>query len=310
MDNNEIVIIYSNFWNELDVNKFIIVKRLRELGYNVKLVHPDLNHTILKPQCWIYSLFGRSIPRLAKFDGLKIFYSGEKQLNDKYADIVTSSLRRSDDFKSAPIRIYERLHYELFNRLDPYKFLVCNPFGNIQKDRFCAFVVSNSTSKTRNTIFEYLNNAKKVDSLGAYKRNCNYVIPGRIEGEYSYQKAIARYKFMICGENTSREDYLTEKLYNALLANTIPIYWGDPNYCKIFNPERIIYCPTCDEWSRQVHEVNKVVDRVLYLENNPDEYQKMLSQPAVIDPDALDKEYCENLDFVISKITNTSTSTT
>jgi hypothetical protein len=37
-----------------------------------------------------------------------------------------------------------------------------------------------------------------------------------------------RYRFAICFENTIFPGYLTEKLFDCLLAGCIPIYWGDP----------------------------------------------------------------------------------
>jgi alpha(1,3/1,4) fucosyltransferase len=39
-----------------------------------------------------------------------------------------------------------------------------------------------------------------------------------------------RYRFAICFENAREiEDYITEKLFDCLLAGTIPVYWGAPN---------------------------------------------------------------------------------
>ncbi|KAG8341534.1 hypothetical protein TRVL_07639 [Trypanosoma vivax] len=37
------------------------------------------------------------------------------------------------------------------------------------------------------------------------------------------------YKYAIALENTEETDYVTEKVYHALLAGSIPIYWGAPN---------------------------------------------------------------------------------
>lgn len=41
---------------------------------------------------------------------------------------------------------------------------------------------------------------------------------------------LARYRFSICFENARDLDgYITEKLFDCLLAETIPVYWGAPN---------------------------------------------------------------------------------
>jgi len=39
---------------------------------------------------------------------------------------------------------------------------------------------------------------------------------------------LSRYRFAICFENTVFPGYLTEKLFDCLLAGCIPVYWGDP----------------------------------------------------------------------------------
>jgi len=48
--------------------------------------------------------------------------------------------------------------------------------------------------------------------------------------------------FNICAENACVKGYVTEKIFEALEAGTIPIYWGDPNpEPAILNPKRIIF---------------------------------------------------------------------
>ena len=50
---------------------------------------------------------------------------------------------------------------------------------------------------------------------------------GRVEAK---QAALRRYRFTICFENACGiDDYITEKLFDCLLAGTIPIYYGAPN---------------------------------------------------------------------------------
>jgi hypothetical protein len=52
---------------------------------------------------------------------------------------------------------------------------------------------------------------------------------------------LSEYKFTICFENTSViNSYLDEKIFDAFLANTIPIYWGCPNIKKLIPPNTFI----------------------------------------------------------------------
>ena len=53
---------------------------------------------------------------------------------------------------------------------------------------------------------------------------------GRVETK---QETLRRYRFTICFENAREiDDYVTEKLFDCLLAGTIPIYYGAPNIAE------------------------------------------------------------------------------
>lgn len=50
-----------------------------------------------------------------------------------------------------------------------------------------------------------------------------------------------RYKFCVAMENSIRQDYMTEKMWDALAAGCIPIYLGSKNAAKIIpDPNSII----------------------------------------------------------------------
>ena len=48
-------------------------------------------------------------------------------------------------------------------------------------------------------------------------------------------------------ENTLTYGYTSEKIYTGLLANTIPVYFGNKEIEKIINLDRIVYCRIPDE---------------------------------------------------------------
>ncbi len=51
---------------------------------------------------------------------------------------------------------------------------------------------------------------------------------------------LSPYKFTIAFENDIYPGYQTEKLYDAMLTNSIPIYCGDPLVGEIFNTRSFI----------------------------------------------------------------------
>lgn len=52
--------------------------------------------------------------------------------------------------------------------------------------------------------------------------------------------AMSHYKFVLAIENTVTESYVTEKLYYALDAGSVPIYFGAPNVWDFVPPNSII----------------------------------------------------------------------
>ena len=55
---------------------------------------------------------------------------------------------------------------------------------------------------------------------------------------------LAPYRYSIVIENVRETNYFSEKLLDAVLCNTVPIYWGCPNLAEFMNPEGIIQCTT------------------------------------------------------------------
>lgn len=53
---------------------------------------------------------------------------------------------------------------------------------------------------------------------------------------------VEQYRFALVFENNRVPGYVTEKITNALLADTVPIYWGAPDIAEHINMDRIIHC--------------------------------------------------------------------
>lgn len=75
------------------------------------------------------------------------------------------------------------------------------------------------------------------------------------------------YQFSICIENSSRDNYFSEKLTDCILNKTIPIYYGCSNIEQFYNPEGIIQVRNADEIVRVCNELtpetyNRLLDVV------------------------------------------------
>ena len=60
-------------------------------------------------------------------------------------------------------------------------------------------------------------------------------------------EGLAPYRFSVVIENTREPGYITEKLIDALLCKTVPIYWGAPDVGKYFDTNGMIICNSFDE---------------------------------------------------------------
>jgi hypothetical protein len=58
---------------------------------------------------------------------------------------------------------------------------------------------------------------------------------------------LAPYRYSVVIENLREPSYFTEKLVDALLCDTVPIYWGAPDIAEFFDPAGLIACTSEDE---------------------------------------------------------------
>ena len=84
-------------------------------------------------------------------------------------------------------------------------------------------------------------------------------------------KAQSKFKFSIAFENSSTPGYTTEKIVQALAADTIPIYWGDPLVGRVFNEGRIINMNKLD--------TDQAIKLVMDLHQDGDAYLEYVNRP-------------------------------
>src|SRR3569833_686367 len=103
------------------------------------------------------------------------------------------------------------------------------------KTRFCNFLYSHPVPY-REEFFRQLSKYKKVDAPGKSMNNMQ-PIDNTYKGSFWEIKRqfLSPYKFTIAFENYVYPGYQTEKLYDAMLCKSIPVYCGDPNVDEVFN---------------------------------------------------------------------------
>ena len=88
-----------------------------------------------------------------------------------------------------------------------------------KREKFCAAVITNPIGFRLNFIKE-LNKYKNIDMGGRFHNNVGGYVKDKIE-------FLKQYKFSLAMENSEADGYTSEKIIDAYLAGTIPIYYGD-----------------------------------------------------------------------------------
>jgi hypothetical protein len=108
------------------------------------------------------------------------------------------------------------------------------------KSKFCNFLYSHRVPY-RESFFKALSKYKKVDSPGRSMNNMESIDSLLIGNKWDQKRRFLKpYKFTISFENYSYPGYQTEKIYDAMLERSIPIYCGDPLITELFNPKSFI----------------------------------------------------------------------
>lgn len=108
------------------------------------------------------------------------------------------------------------------------------------KTRFCNFFYSHHVPY-REKFFKQLSKYKKVDAPGKSMNNMPSVDDLYKGDKWQIKhQFLSAYKFTIAFENYVYPGYQTEKLYDAMLCKSLPIYCGDPNIGEIFNTKSFL----------------------------------------------------------------------
>jgi hypothetical protein len=135
----------------------------------------------------------------------------------------------------------------LWHDINPSRFIKNSGINDEQiladKTHFCNFIYSNKVAY-REEFFKQLSRYKEVNSPGKSMNNMKW--PENDSGDSKSEikrKLINKYKFTISFENYVYPGYHTEKLYDPMLAESLPIYCGDMNIGKIFNVNSFLNTP-------------------------------------------------------------------
>ena len=83
---------------------------------------------------------------------------------------------------------------------------------------------------------------------------------------------VVDYKFSLCIENSHEKNYVSEKFYDCILNDTIPIYYGCSNIKELL-PENGYFL--IDD----IDDLDSIINLLTYINNNHDEiYNRMINE--------------------------------
>lgn len=244
-----ITVNFSDFWKGFNPQDNFFINRLRRLDT------VELSDT---PDILFYSAFGT---RFLTHRGIRVFYTGENVLPD-FSQCDYSFSFSWDGYGGRNCRLPL---YLLESDLAPPPPRPAAADIVAQQRAFCNFVYSNPRAQRRIEFFKKLSARKAVDSGG---KVCNN-LGGVVEDKLSF---LQHYKFTIAFENQSAPGYTTEKIFEPMVANSIPIYWGNPLIGQEFNTQSFI----------NVHDFGsdeEAIERVLEIDANEQLYTEYLQRP-------------------------------
>jgi hypothetical protein len=256
-------VAYADFWPEWDQENFI--QPILEKHFDVVVDQRN-------PDVLFHSLFN-GMKDTPKYKCKKIFFTGENWRPERFgADYSISFDPQSDTNYRLPLwqvylMLFPNLKDRLFNRTHHESF-----------DHFCAFTVSNPSNQTRNSHFDRLHQYKRIESYGKVRTN-NMSLMNLSNGKYwrdakDLYFMLNTHKFMMAYENSSYPGYCTEKLMDAFLAGSLPIYWGDPGIAKDWNIDAFINVQKLGpSW----------YDAVVEIDKNPSLFESIYNAPVFKD---------------------------
>jgi alpha(1,3/1,4) fucosyltransferase len=215
---------YCDFWGSFDSTKFFVTRLLSE--------HYTVTINNRSPDILFYSVFGA---RNLGFRGLKVLINGEQHSVSYGRPAFTLGYRDGVDDRTFRLPIWA---WNLDEQLLSPSLTRIGDEGS----KFANFIYSNRNCEYRNQFFSALNRRIPVDGLGAVHRTLPDQISSRTDAKWRSSKVsiLSNYRFTISMENVRQPGYSTEKITDAFLAGSIPIYWGDPFIAQDFDSRTFI----------------------------------------------------------------------
>ena len=268
----ELKVRLLNQWHGANINNFGVIKDILEERYIVKETKDDDYDVVID------SVFGYE--PINNQRAYKIFYTGERlpaKLEGYDLSLGFDYLEDKNNYVRFP------LYYLYFGEMissDYQRKGECDP----NKPYFACFLVSNSGAEDRNNMFHNLSSYKFVVSGGSYLNNI-----GRVISENETYQFLSQCKFVIAYENDKvYPGYITEKVFQAYFASSVPLYSSHPSGQSDINDQAIIS-------AQKFNTEKEMISYIIEVDKDDNKYCEIWNQPIITNPE-------HNYEFIKNKI--------
>lgn len=241
---------FVDFWQGFDY-KIHLCFLSDEYELQIDKEHPDY---------LFYSCFGNE--HLFYEDCIRIFWSDENIMPDlNLCDYALSLSNLQCDDRT--FRKYSGFLY----RNDYQLVLPILKKEALLNRKFCNFVYTNNFSAApyRELFFNTLSRYKRIDSGGAFLNNMGKRVDDK-------QHFLHEYKFTLAIENSSIPGYVTEKILEPFMAQSLPLYWGSPTVSSDYHPNSFVNLMTYSS-------MEEAVEEIIRLDKDDDAYLDKMMTP-------------------------------
>jgi len=237
------------------------------------------------PDYLIYATFGCE-NTLNKYNNtIKIAFFTENQLPDlNFADyaIGLGHINHLDRFFTFPYFVYELTKRNI--NIKDFEIIRNEVLNSRKREKFCAAVITNPIG-FRLYFIKELNKYKNIDMGGRFHNN----IGGHVKDKIEFLK---QYKFSLAMENSEADGYTSEKIIDAYLAGTIPIYYGDYMVDDYINPKTYILIRSQRDMANKINYIKRI-------DNDDNLYRSILKEKVFIDDFFVDNIQNERKNFLL-----------
>lgn len=168
----------------------------------------------------------------------KIYLNFAKWLNWRFYKILTKSAPLLDEIKNGLFLYFGSTFLVNIDQIDTTKNKMTSLIASARRNL--------KGHKLRHETVDYI---RKV--------GLNIDIMGRGYKPFDNKEdGLASYRYSVVIENIREKDYFSEKLVDACLCETVPIYWGAPNVADYFDTRGMIICTSAAEISAALEQIS------------------------------------------------------